>query len=191
MELQRINIHDCISSRTYAHQRVRQMPCQYHGKFLPGLLLLVTLLIARTLHAEAVAECDIGAMEGRLSSGLVGYEKLTVKLVGESTEGGTVDYYYHERNLKAVKAVVYGEVGKTEIDYYFGSTYADYASRFNEFYYSSPIYIKGSRTVARNQSEFFVCSGKLLRGIGDDVVRTHFERANSILTKVLELSPKI
>lgn len=158
-------------------------------KSIIGLLLPLSFIGACSAGAENMRQCSIDSMFKLLSSDLSSYEKVQAKSLGQSAEGASIEYYYSGSELKAAKSVYYGETSKTEIKYYFKSP-TSYSAKLTEYFYSAPIYIEGSEIATTNESKYVVCGGELMRGIGDDVIVAHHERASKALKKILEAAPK-
>ena len=151
-------------------------------------LLLYTSVFVLPIAADDTQSCEIKRLFQLSSDNLVAYEKKQISLLGVSTEGADVEYYYSADVLKAVKSVYYGETGKTELEFYF-HTPLTYTSRLTDYYYSAPIYTGQSLIVSKNQSDFIVCNGNLARGIGDEIMIENFERVSDALEKLLENAP--
>lgn len=151
--------------------------------------LFLSLFVVLSACAENPQPCEVGSLLQLSSADLGGYQKIETTLLGESAEGASVEYYYLANALKAIKSIYYGETGKTELEYYFYSL-STYTSKLTDYYYSVPIYIDHSEIVAIKQSNFTVCRGELVRGIGDDAIVNDFNRANNALKKARENAPK-
>lgn len=154
-------------------------------KLIAGLLLPFGFVIACSACAEGARPCSIDGMSKLLSSDLSSYEKVQEKVLGQSSEGASIEYYYAGLELKAIKSVYYGETGKTEIEYRFKSP-TSYAAKLTEYFYSAPIYMEGSELATTNESKYVVCGGELMRGVGDDAVLNHYERASKALKKAID-----
>ena len=163
------------------------MTAQLMKQVYAGILL--AWVVALPACAGTPQPCEAGYLLKLSSIDLSNYEKIEVDLSGESAEGTSIEYYYSSDALAAIKSVYYGETGKTELEYYFDSP-STYTLRLTEYYYSAPIYIDGSEIVAINESHLAVCQGKLVRGVGDEAIVAHFDRANSALEKLREDAPK-
>lgn len=151
--------------------------------------LMTVGIFNSAVYGEDIISCDTRSLFDLFSSELADYEKISQRLSEGASEGAAVDYYYSKNILKIVKAIYYGETGKTEVEYRF-STASSYASRITQYYYSAPIYFDRSDVTAIGQSTIVVCDGKLVRGIGDNAVADHFNHARSALAKILENSPR-
>ena len=152
--------------------------------------IFLALAVVLPACAETAPQlCEAGRLLKLSSVNLSDYEKIKTALSGESSEGASIEYYYSSDALAVIKSVYYGETGKTELEYYFDSP-ATYTSKLTEYYYSAPIYIDDSEIVAINQSNLTVCQGRLVRGVGDDVIVAHFDRASRALKNLRENAPK-
>ena len=146
-------------------------------------------------YAEIASMCDVDDLFRELSSETVGYEKIEKTLLGISSEGAHVEYYYSTDALKKIKSVFYSYVGKIEIQYYF-ATPDTYAAKVTNYYYSAPIhsadpdFFPDFQIVSTNKSEFVVCQGELVRGIFDNLVVGDFEQARKDLETVLAAAPR-
>ena len=164
------------------------MTFQHLNSAFVGLLLYTSVFVLPT-SADNTQSCEIKRLFQLSSGNLAAYEKRQIDLLGESAEGADVGYYYSADVLKAVKSVYYGETGKTELEFYF-HTPLTYTSRLTDYYYSAPIYTELSLIVSKNQSDFIVCNGNLVRGIGDEIMIENFERVTDALEKLLENAPE-
>ena len=147
--------------------------------------LFFSIFFIFSTHAENVQECKMTDLLNFLSYDLNTFEKVEKKILGKSSEGANVEYYYSGSELKAVKAIYYGETSKTEIEYFF-KTQSNYVSILSDYYYSAPIYMADSKVVSSSISKFIVCNDELMRGIGDNIIVSRFERASKALDGILE-----
>ena len=92
-----------------------------------------------------------------------------LNLMDESTEGGTVEYFFDNQKLKIIKVKVYGEMGKVHIDYFIISSKSkSYFVSIEEFTYNSPIYEKDNKIIKKQKSEFFVCDEDNIKNISKE-----------------------
>jgi len=158
-------------------------------QLIKQILIKILLLFIIPAYAEDIQQCKVEDLLQLSSNELSSYEKIQLTPSTESTEGASVEYYYSENILKAVKAIYYGETGKTRLEYYFYSPLT-YVSKLTEYHYSMPIYFDNSKITSINHSSFIVCHGNLIKGIGNNAVVEHFNRANNALQKIQEDKPK-
>lgn len=86
-------------------------------------------------------------------------------LNGMSAEGGEVTGYYGKTGLVKLQAILYGEMGKAEIEAYF-----DQAKLFfyykKETQYDKPIYEQGFKVKNTGAQRFYFYEGKVIRWLG-------------------------
>ena len=152
-------------------------------------LILYLSCFVLPIFAQSTHMCNVEELLRHSSSDLVGYERLEKTLWGKSAEGAGIEYYYSTDTLKAIKTVYYGETGKLGFQYYF-ATPTTYLAKFAKYYYSAPITRPHSQITTIFKGEFVVCHGKVVRGIGDDVLVRYFESGRRILEDVLAVAPR-
>lgn len=157
-------------------------------KMFSGLIFLLACG-SFPAYAEVTDSCDADELLRELSSEPVGYERIERTLLGVTTEGAGIEYYYSTDVLKRIKSVFAGETGKIEVQYYFDAPDV-YAAKVTHYYYSTPIYSDDFQIVSTNKSEFVVCRGELTRGIFDELVVEDFEYAEDVLETVLAETPR-
>lgn len=164
-----------------------------HQKLL-GAVLLLAFDAAAPAGAEGLPPCDVNQLQQLALIDLSDYEKIQKNFFSgevESALGGTAEYYYSTDILKAVKSVYYGETGKVEWEYYFESpSISTYTAKVTDYYYSVPIYRENSNIVAINQSNFSVCRGERVKGVGTNEFTEQFNRASSVLETLLSKVPR-
>lgn len=90
------------------------------------------------------------------------YTKKTADLSGLSAEGGTVTSYHDQKGIVKDHVILYGEMGKVELDlyYYLGNIFFAFKK---ETAYDQPIYVKGSKVNSVTESRFYIHQNKLIR----------------------------
>ena len=165
------------------------MTTQSSQQIYAGIVLILVVALPAAC-AGTMQPCEVSDLLRLSTADLSKYEKIETALLGESAEGASVEYYYSSSgDLEAIQSVYYGETGKTVLKYYFGSP-STYTSKLTEYFYSAPIYVDGSEIVAINQSHMVVCEGKLVRGVGDELIGAYFDRVLSTLEHLRENAPK-
>lgn len=108
----------------------------------------------------------------QINSGLKKYRKVKKDAVGFSLEGGEMTAYFSGKELKKISAVFYGEMHRTNVDYYFneGKLIFIFQSRGN---YNKPM---SGKIVSREEDRFYFNedalvkwqSGKKDRGLDEE-----------------------
>lgn len=106
-----------------------------------------------------------------------------------STEGAHIDAYFADKLLVKTEILIYGETSKTQIEYVFNSS-KNYIVNHTRHYYSSPIYVKNSRIMATNRTQYLVCDGKQQKIVDQSDIQKKVDSASQLLKDILrQLKP--
>ncbi len=144
---------------------------------LPLLLLGSEILIAQTTDSIII---DIRAKYKNIRDNYSTYDTTTVKIWGESTDGGQAVAYYDGEAIKLIEVTWFGEMGKRKIEYYFDNGQLFFA--FNaEYEYNRPIYLdeKTAKEYGDNEAfdysktkikedRYYFNNGRLIRWLDND-----------------------
>jgi len=81
-----------------------------------------------------------------------------------SVEGGEVIGYYDKQTLKKIHCIFYGEMGKTEEDYYVNGNGLYFLYR-KETFYDKPMYLKDSKVKNTFGTRYYLYDHKLIKAI--------------------------
>lgn len=144
---------------------------------LPLLLFASEMLIAQTTDSIII---DIRAKYKNIRDNYSTYDTTTVKIWGESTDGGQAVAYYDGEAIKLIEVTWFGEMGKRKIEYYFDNGQLFFA--FNaEYEYNRPIYLdeKTAKEYGDNEAfdysktkikedRYYFNNGRLIRWLDND-----------------------
>ena len=140
------------------------MTVSYNRKKVLFLTTIVSLFVSSYVFpSEALntCPCDLESNESLGKSDLSLFEKTEIRFLGKSSEGGSAEVYRKDGALIAITTSFLGEVGKTEIRYYFSAaTSKQYLVELTDYHYTTPIYDPDSKTASININKFVVCEGK-------------------------------
>ncbi|MCX2486563.1 hypothetical protein [Pedobacter sp. MR2016-24] len=144
---------------------------------LPGFLLLFMLSSCngtasplkaaenRTAVDTAQLIKTIKAEYAAINNG--SFTKKKKDLSGLSAEGGELITYYKKLAVVKEHAILYGEMGKVEIDLYYNATGLFFVYK-KETFYDQPMYVKGSKVKSLTQNRYYFHKGGMIRWIGTD-----------------------
>lgn len=115
------------------------------------------------------------------------YEVVTQELNEESTEGGNLNYYYEENELKKVISYLYGETGKLVEEYYFskGNLIFIFSRKYT---YDKPIYMEESVQQGSIENRYYFNNRKLILWLNN---KNEVEQEAYYLEKELEILDRI
>lgn len=89
------------------------------------------------------------------------YQVKNTDLTGLSAEGGELTAYYQGKVLKKITVVLYGEIGKSTVDYYFNGKDFFYVSK-KIFNYNKPMYLAGSKVKTIHHEQYYVANKTII-----------------------------
>ncbi|MGN7986947.1 hypothetical protein ACTJKC_06395 [Pedobacter sp. 22226] len=119
------------------------------------------------------------------------YKKKKRSAFGFSAEGGEVSGYYDKSNLKKIHCIFYGEMGKTEADYYCNNKRLFFLYK-KEFSYDKPMYLKDSKVKKTIETRYYLNGDKVIKSIAQpgtslmlsyDEIKEEFEQIINILNE--------
>ncbi|GAA4198074.1 hypothetical protein GCM10022289_06260 [Pedobacter jeongneungensis] len=119
------------------------------------------------------------------------YKKKKRPAFGFSAEGGEVSGYYDKSNLKKIHSIFYGEMGKTEADYYCNNKRLFFLYK-KEFSYDKPMYLKDSKVKKTIETRYYLNGDKVIKSIAQpgtslmlsyDEIKEEFEQIINILNE--------
>ena len=81
-----------------------------------------------------------------------------------SSEGGVVTGYYDKASLKKIHGIFYGEMGKTEADYYFNDKGLFFIYK-KEVFYDKPMYLKDFKVKGAIETRYYINAKKIIKSI--------------------------
>ncbi len=109
---------------------------------------------------------DIKKQYLEINSNLSKYTKQEKKILGKSTEGGTIVSYFEKSKLKKIIVTQYGEMGKSICEYYYKNNLIFVLT--SEYLYDKPIYYKDIHTVSRNENRYYFFDDSLIKWINKE-----------------------
>lgn len=88
-------------------------------------------------------------------------------LSGLSAEGGELISYYQKLAVVKDHAVLYGEMGKVEVDLYYNANGLFFVYK-KETSYDQPMYVKGSKVKSIADNRYYFHKGGMIRWLGND-----------------------
>lgn len=92
------------------------------------------------------------------------YRKKSREAFGFSAEGGNVIGYYDKNTLKKIHCTFYGEMGKTEADYYFNNKGLFFLYK-KEVFYDKPMYLKDFKIKNLTEMRYYLYTTKVIKSI--------------------------
>lgn len=109
---------------------------------------------------------DIKKQYLEINSNLSKYTKQEKKILGKSTEGGTIVSYFEKYNLKKIIVTQYGEMGKSISEYYYKNDLIFVL--IAEYLYDKPIYYKDIHIVSKNENRYYFFDDSLIKWINKE-----------------------
>lgn len=94
------------------------------------------------------------------------YRKDSIDIYDVSSEGGHVDGYFEDSELRLIQVKNYGDLGRTATDYLFRNGDVIYVIDIEEGY-NMPFYMEGSKVVTELKNQYYVSDNNLLKWIDD------------------------
>jgi hypothetical protein len=92
------------------------------------------------------------------------YTKKNADLSGLSAEGGTVTSYHDQKGTVKDHVVLYGEMGKVELDLYYNTDGLFFEYK-KETAYDQPMYVKGSKVKSVTEDRYYFHKNRMIRWI--------------------------
>ncbi len=105
---------------------------------------------------------DIREKFGVINYNSTSYKKITKDVMGESTQGGGLEAYFKDRELRKIVVTYYGEMGKSSQEYYFWDNELFFAF-IQEYLYNKPMYMEGSKVEKIDENRYYFYHDKLIR----------------------------
>jgi len=120
------------------------------------------------------------------------FTKKKADLSGLSAEGGELITYYKKLAVVKEHAILYGEMGKVEIDLYYHATGLFFVFK-KETFYDQPMYVKGSKVKSITENRYYFHKDGMIRWIGNDhqIVRPGSAVYKDEARRLVELAAQI
>ncbi|WP_271769914.1 hypothetical protein [Aquimarina algiphila] len=137
---------------------------------------------------------DIREKFGAINYNINSYKKVKKDLSGESTEGGELEGYFKNVELKKIITSYYGEMGKLIEEYYLWNDQLFFV--FTQAYsYNMPMYMEDSKVIKINENRYYFYNDKLIRWLDsqkEKVIKSNFAKKEiEILQKTKKLKEKL
>ena len=147
-------------------------------------------------HPEKTEEEIISEIQKRfytINADLPSLKKVEQELMGESTEGGTVESYYQDQGLAKIVANYYGEMGQSIEEYYFSEDKLFFVFS-KKLSYDKPMYVEGSKVTKTIENRYYFYKDKIVRWLDADKAKvdpSRFEpKETEILAAIRDLKEK-
>ena len=111
----------------------------------------------------------------------------------ESTEGGELEGYFINGELKKIVVSYYGEMGKLFEEYYFWNNKLFFVFT-QDYLYDMPMYMDGSKVEKIDENRYYFSAGKLIRWLDPNKEKATkskmIEKEKEILKKTNKLKEK-
>lgn len=133
---------------------------------------------------------DIREKFGAINYNINSYRKEKKDLMGESTEGGKLEGYYKNGELKKIVTSYYGEMGKLIEEYYFWGN--DLFFVFIQNYsYNIPMYMDDSKVDKIDENRYYFHNDNLIRWLDTDKEKVADSKFNQKETEILQKTTKL
>jgi hypothetical protein len=132
------------------------------------LLILVVLGLLPLTSAHPTTGGDaietIRSQYAAINKNVGRYKKVKRNLPGYSAEGGTMDAFFDGKSLKKIVAHFYGEMGRTDEEYYFWGDKLIFVFG-RESNYDRPL---SGKVVSKKENRFYFNDGQMIRWIDEN-----------------------
>jgi hypothetical protein len=137
------------------------------------LFSLLLILICNSCSSQQPKDADktvafINGESDKIRLQSETYDKVEKDILGESTEGGVVMGFFQQANLRRISALIFGETGKVQFDYYIRNSGTPMFMRKQTFFYNKPIYIEGSQISKVQEELYYYDNDNLIRWVKPD-----------------------
>ncbi len=137
---------------------------------------------------------DIREKFGAINYNINSYTKVKKDVMEESTEGGELEGYFKNTELRKMITTYYGEMGKLIEEYYLWDDQLFFVFT-HEHYYDKPMHMEGSKVSKINENRYYFYKDKLVRWLDPQkkkVAKSKFtEKGTEILQKSKKLKEKV
>ena len=133
---------------------------------------------------------DIREKFGAINYNINSYKKVTKDLMDESTEGGVLEGYFKNGELKKIVVSYYGEMGKLIEEYYFWDNDLFFVFT-QEYSYNMPINMDGSKVDKIYENRYYFHNDKLIRWLDPDKEKVANSKFNQKETGILQGAKKL
>jgi len=157
-----------------------------------GLLLLFCIILTITFNLcysnspnEVIQQVNEGESikkireEYKIINSDTSYLIIEKDLEDLSTEGGTLVSYYKKNILKKAVILIYGEMGKKTMEYYYKNGNVIFVF-VKEYFYDSPIYDEGFKISYTDDNRYYFHQNKLIKWIDDKRVNRNIYDVKSL-----------
>jgi hypothetical protein len=97
-----------------------------------------------------------------INTNLNSFKKIDKDISDESTEGGDIIKYYDGLEIKKITETFYGEMGKSNEEFYYhnGQLIFYYSVKEN---YNMPMYMKGSRVTSKVETRYYFLNNRIIK----------------------------
>lgn len=136
-------------------------------KLIALLFMSVAFCFALIANVQARGTGDtIGTIRSRyaaINKNIRRYKKVNRELSGYSAEGGTMEAYFDGVNIKKLVAHFYGEMGRTDEEYYFWNDQLIFVFR-RESHYDRPL---SGKVISIKENRFYFDNLHMIRWIDE------------------------
>lgn len=115
------------------------------------------------------------------------YRKVKKDLSNSSTEGGELEGFFYNSELRKIIVCYYGETGKSIEEFYFWN--GDIFFTFTQdYFYDKPMYLEDSTVEKINENRYYFNNKKLIQWIDSNKIKV---KASLFSDKEIEINEKV
>lgn len=133
---------------------------------------------------------DIREKFGDINSNVNSYKKIKKDLMGESAEGGKLEGYYKNDELKKIIATYFGEMGKSIEEYYFWNNNLFFIF-VQDYHYNMPSYLDDSKVDKIDENRYYFHNDKLIKWLDPDKKEISNSKFKQKETEILKEAEKL
>ena len=105
---------------------------------------------------------DIRKKFNEINQNTASYEAKSKEIMGESTEGGELNSYFENEELKKMVANYFGEMGRSIEEYYFSENNVFFVFT-QQLSYDKPMYVEGSKAIKTDENRYYFHNDQLIQ----------------------------
>ena len=128
---------------------------------------------------------DIKNKFGEINQKITSYKKMEKEITGESSEGGVLESYYQNEDLKKVVASYFGEMGKLVEEYYFDENTLFFVLT-QSYSYDKPMHVEGSKVEKIDENSYYFHQNKLVSWLNPNKEKVAQSKLNQKESEILQ-----
>lgn len=125
-----------------------------------------------------------------INNNINSYKKVKRDLIGESTEGGELEGYLNNGELKKLIATYYGEMGKLIEEYYFWDNRLFFVFT-QDYIYNKPMSMDGSKVEKKDENRYYFHKDKLIRWLDPNKAKVNQSKRTEKEKEILQNANKL